>query len=137
MALGGVCFVGVYCNHLEGTLLQPQKGEDKTLDASLCGVGLRAGGFGPRPLASKQASKKERNEDRKNELDEERRSWAGKPCKLAINQRSLVEAHHFQHFVCNWRGAAPPPTPLPPKNLLFQTCKLASKRSPPNPRFLF
>ena len=33
-------------------------------DANLCGVGLRAGGFGPRPLASKQASKQERDGER-------------------------------------------------------------------------
>ena len=44
---------GFNCDHLEGTLLQAPKGG--TTDANRCGVGLRAGGFGPRPLASKQA----------------------------------------------------------------------------------
>ena len=54
---------GVYCNHLVGTLLQnPKMGEPKTLDPNRRGVGLRARGFGPIPLASKQASKQAREQ---------------------------------------------------------------------------
>ena len=37
---------------------KPQKGDPT--DANRCGVGLRAGGLGPKPLASKPASKQER-----------------------------------------------------------------------------
>ena len=59
----GVLLWGVYCNHLVGTLLQlPKKGKPKTLFANRGGVGLRARGFGPIPLASKQARERERQE---------------------------------------------------------------------------
>ena len=61
----GVLLWGVYCNHLVGTLLQlPKKGKPKTLFANRGGVGLRARGFGPIPLASKQASTRERERER-------------------------------------------------------------------------
>ena len=56
-ALGGVCFFGgstvtTWWEHS----CTPKKGKPKTLFANRGGVGLRARGFGPIPLASKQAS---------------------------------------------------------------------------------
>ena len=97
----GVLLWGVYCNHLVGTLLQlPKKGKPKTLFANRGGVGLRARGFGPIPLASKQASTRERERERG-------------PCRKKERKREDGDTESFLYDeLVNWelagKAAAPP-----------------------------